>query len=184
MRLDRTDLNNIMPLDRTHDRAAFCCGVSHLDNYIKDAAIRDQEKRFSRVFVLTLAQNSQFILGYYALSSSQIETHNLPTALLQKLPKRATVGATLLGKLAVTESAQGSKLKLGRYLLVDAMRQAWIASQSVSSFALIADIRPSDNGDPTQFYEKHGFLTLTTNPKRLFLPMDTIETFLKASSLI
>ena len=184
MKLERSALNSIVPLDRTHNRAAFCCGVKHLNNYLKDAAVQDQENKFSRVFVLTLVEDPKFILGYYALSSCQIETKNLPADLLKKLPKRSTVGATLLGKMAIAESVQRNDLKLGRYLLVDAFRQAWIASQSVSSYAMVADIRPGEKGDPSEFYEKHGFLTLTTERKRLFLPMTTIETFLKASEII
>ncbi len=184
MKLERSALNSIVPLDRTHDRAAFCCGVKHLNNYLKDVAIQDQENKFSRVFVLTLVEDPKCILGYYALSSCQIEAKNLPDDLLKRLPKRATVGATLLGKAAIAEAVQRSDLKLGRYLLVAAFHQAWIASQSVSSFAMVADIRPAEKGDPSEFYEKHGFLILTADPKRLFLPMSTIETFLKTSKII
>lgn len=184
MKLNRSALNKIVPLDRTHNRAAFSCGVEHLNNYLRDAAIQDQENRFSRVFVLTLVEDPKFILGYYALSACQIDTCSFPPETLKKLPKRATVGATLLGKMAVAENFQRGDLQLGRYLLVDALSQAWIASQSVSSYAFVADIRPGEKGDPSQFYEKHGFLTLTENPKRLYLPMATIESFLREQKII
>jgi hypothetical protein len=131
-----------------------------------------------------LVNDPKFIVGYYALSSCQIDTRNFPSEILKNLPKRPTVGATLLGKLAIAETFQRGDLKLGRYLLVDALHQAWSASQSVSSYAMVADIRGEEKSDPSEFYVKHGFLTLTESPKRLYLPMATIETFLKAVNII
>ena len=63
MTIQREDLGSIVPLDRHHDRAAFCCGVKHLDNYLKDAAISDQEKNLSRVFALTLKEKPEFYVS-------------------------------------------------------------------------------------------------------------------------
>lgn len=133
---------------------------------------------------LLAIDDPKVIIGYYALSSCQIDTKDVPAEMLKKLPKPTTVGATLLGKMAVGEAFQRGDLKLGRYLLVAAMHQAWIASQSVSSYAMAADIRDGEKGDPSEFYVKHGFMTLTENPNRLFLPMATIEAFLKTSNIV
>ncbi len=183
-----SDLSEIEPLTRKHNRAAFSSGVSKLDNYIKHQSIRDAESNFSRVFVLTLKKSPEIIVGYYSLSSLQVSMTGIADEIKKQLPKYPVVGTTLLGKLAVDEKWQRDKcdLKLGEHLLIDAMVKAWHANQLVASYAMIVDVLIGEKGDPTAFYTKNGFQAFNdANAKhRLFLPMKTIEQTLQKMGII
>ncbi|MCC7532243.1 MAG: N-acetyltransferase [Candidatus Melainabacteria bacterium] len=183
--MEFADLRPIEPITRDHDRKTFISGVKKLDNYLQDRAIGDTEKNLSRVFVLTLKEKPNTIVGYYSLASLQIPTENLPEQLSKKLNYKI-VGTTLLGKLTVGEDWQREKckLRLGEYLLLHAMLSTWTAAQSVASWALVVDVLAGERGDPTGFYVKKGFIAFQDNASRLFLPMATIEAVLRKAELI
>ena len=183
---DFSEINAIEPITRKHDRKSFASGVAKLDNYLRDRAIGDTEKNISRVFVLTLKERPEAIIGYYSLSSLLVPVDGLPEKISKALPNYKTIGTTLMGKLAVAENWQADKcgLRLGEYLLLDAMRSTWLASQHVASFALVVDVLVGEKGDPTGFYTKNGFIPFQDNHARLFLPMTTIEKTLRANSII
>ena len=179
------DLRPIEPLSREHDRKAFKSGVEKLDNYLHDRAVGDNEKNLSRVFVLTLKEKPNTIVGYYSLSALQIPVDRLPEKLRKKVSYKM-LGTTLLGKLAVAEAWQRDKckLRLGEHLLLHAMLTSWTAAQSVASWALVVDVLAGEKGDPTGFYAKKGFIAFEDNPSRLFLPIATIEEALQKAKLI
>ena len=181
-----SDLNPIQPITREHDRKYFVSGVTKLDNYLRDRAIGDTEKNISRVFVLTLKEKPEIIIGYYSLSSLLVPVDGLPEAIRKELPNYRAIGTTLMGKLAIAENWQRDKcgLRLGEHLLLDAMHSTWSASQQVASFALIVDVLVGEKGDPTGFYTKNGFIPFQDNPVRLFLPMTTIAHTLRANGII
>ncbi len=183
---DFSDLNPIEPLTAKHDRKSFASGVSKLDNYLRDRAIGDVERNVSRIFVLTLKEKPETIVGYYSLSSLLVPVDGLPAAVRKALPNYKAIGTTLMGKLAIAQKWQQDKcgLRLGEYLLLDAMRSAWLASQHVASFALVVDVLVGEKGDPTGFYTKNGFIPFQDNPTRLFLPMMTIEQTLRATGIV
>jgi len=140
----------------------------------------------SRVFVLTLKEKPQTIAGYYSLSSLLVPAIGLPEPIRKKLPNYQAIGATLLGKLAISEDFQRGKshLRLGEYLLVDAMRVSWLVSRQVASYALVVDVLVGEKGDPTSFYTKNNFIPFGDTKDRLFLPMKTIEQTLRAFGII
>lgn len=181
-----SDLNPIQPITRNHDRKSFTSGVSKLDNYLRDRAIGDTEKNVSRVFVLTFKEKPETIIGYYSLSSLLVPVDGLPEAIRKTLPNYKAIGATLMGKLAVAENWQRDKcgLRLGEYLLIDAMYLVWLASHQVASYALVVDLLVGEKGDPTDFYTRYNFTPFQDNPARLFLPLTTIEQTLRASGII
>lgn len=184
--MDFSDLNAAEPITKDHDRESFTSGVSKLDNFLRDCAIRDAEKNVSRTFVLTLKKHPKKVIGYYSLSSLLVPAHELPAILTKKLPNYKSIGTTLLGKLAVAELWQRDKcaLRIGEHLLVDAMAKAWVASQHVASYALVVDILVGEKGDPTGFYAKNQFMPFQDDPMRWFLPMATIEQTLRTSGII
>ena len=54
-----TDIQNLViaPLNATHDRMGFQCGVEARDLYLKTRAGQDVKRRISRVFVATEPNN-------------------------------------------------------------------------------------------------------------------------------
>ena len=75
-----TDFQNLViaPLNPTHDRTGFQCGVEALDRYFKKQAKQDIKRRISRVFFTTEPDNPKAAIGYYTLSTLSIKLNQLP----------------------------------------------------------------------------------------------------------
>jgi ribosomal protein S18 acetylase RimI-like enzyme len=160
--------SRIEPLNDRHDRASFTCGVAVLDRYLREQAGQDLRRNLSAIFVLCGSADDG-ILGYYTLSSGQIEPLTLPAAMAKKLPRRP-LPATLLGRLAVDARYHGQGI--GGELLVNALTRAAVASRDIGSMAVIVDAK---DDRARAFYERYGFLRFEDDPYRLFLPMADAE---------
>ncbi|MDR5727008.1 MAG: GNAT family N-acetyltransferase [Terriglobia bacterium] len=156
----------IEPLGTRHDRAAFFCGVPALDIYLQRQARQDMERNLAAVFILT--SDGKTVAGFYTLSAHSIQAAELPEKLAKKLP-RFPLPVTLLGRMAVSQSLHGQRL--GEFLLMHALERAWLASQQVASWAVVVDAKAGAR----DFYLKHDFAPLPSQPDRLVLPMRTIE---------
>jgi GNAT superfamily N-acetyltransferase len=156
------------PLGPAHDRAAFSCGVETLDNCLRKQATQDVKKRVALAFVLT--PDGQTVAGFYTLSQYAVELDAIPDALAANLPKYPFVPATLIGRLAVSDEFRGQGL--GELLLMDALNRCLGGSKQVASAAVIGDAKDER---AVAFYKKYGFIGLPKIPKRLFLPMATVE---------
>ena len=104
-------------------------------------------------------------MGFYTLSSLSIELEQLPQKLAKKLPKHP-VPAALIGRLAVTHTAQGCGI--GKMLLVDAIKRTLSVSDNIAIYAMVVD---AINDNARGFYEQFGFARLSDNSSRLFLPL-------------
>ena len=158
----------IVPLDDSHDRRSFSCGVEPLDRYFHLQAGQDQRRHIAVCFVLPDPTRSR-IAGYYTLSAFSVVGQALPAALQKKLPKYGQIPCTLLGRLAVDREYRCRGL--GKHLLVDALRRALAHSAAVASWAVVVDVK---DDAARAFYERYGFISLPDAPRRLFLPMATI----------
>ena len=159
---------SIEPLGPHHDRAAFSSGVGPLDRYLHQQASQDLARHAAAVFVLT-EPPAPAVLGYYTLSATSVRLAELPQAMVRKLPRYPQVPATLLGRLAVDESARGRRH--GELLLMDALRKSLSASRTVASVALVVDAKDEA---ARRFYERYEFTLFSESPRRLFLPMRVI----------
>jgi GNAT superfamily N-acetyltransferase len=158
----------IEPLDSGHDRTGFRCGVVSLDDYIRKQARQDMKRRISRVFVATDERHPSLILGYYTLSTLAIDISDLPHALARKLP-RHPLPAALIGRLAVSQDAQGNGV--GKMLLIDALKRTLAVSGEIAIYAMIVD---AIDEHAQRFYEKFGFISLSSGSSRLFLPLKSV----------
>ena len=162
-----TDFQNLViePLNPTHGRTGFQCGVEALDRYLKKQAKQDIKRRISRVFVATKPDNPKTVIGYYTLSTLSIELNQLPEKLVRKLPKHP-VSAALIGRLAVSNPAQGQGV--GKMLLADAIKRTLVVSDQIAIYAMVVD---AINDNAKKFYEQFGFSRLSDDSPRLFLPL-------------
>lgn len=159
----------IEPLDKKrHDRAAFSCGVPALDIYLQRQAAQDVEKLAAVVYV-AVAKPPE-IAGYYTLSQFSIDFVELPEAIAKRLSRYPIVPATLLGRLAVSNMAQGQGL--GEFLLFDALRRSLEQSVHIGSAGVVVDAK--DEGTAA-FYRRYGFSSTLGTDRRLFLHMRTIR---------
>lgn len=159
----------IVPLDDSHDRAAFTCGVESLDRYFQAQAGQDVRRRANGVFVLVGKADPALVLGYYTLCATALAQSDVPEAARKHIPRYPLVSATLIGRLAVAKDRQGQRL--GPILLADALRRALASAETVGSTMVVVDAL--DEG-AAAFYTVHGFIRLPDS-LRLVLPMRTVE---------
>lgn len=155
----------IEPLNSTHDRKSFYCGVVVLDRYLREQASQDVKRRVSNCFVACAAGDSA-VVAYYTLAASSIPLTDLPEAETKRLPRYPLLPATLIGRLAVDNRHRGRQF--GSVLLADALRRGIQAAPA--SFTLLVDAKDEI---AAAFYRKHGFIPLASRPRSLFLPVAT-----------
>jgi GNAT superfamily N-acetyltransferase len=158
----------IAPLSNQHDRKSFDCGEQSLNQYLYSYASQDVRRRVNRVFVASTQNAPRQVIGYYSLSAGSLEAADLPEELRRRLPKYP-VPVVLLGRLAVAKSHQGDGI--GSILLGDALQRVAEASQVMAVYAVVVDAL---NNQAADFYRQFGFIPLPGQPRKLFLPMDSI----------
>ncbi|MEO6331845.1 MAG: GNAT family N-acetyltransferase [Gemmatimonadaceae bacterium] len=78
--------------------------------------------------------------------------------------------STLIGRLAVNSAFE--KGGYGRGILLNALERALLATSTVASaFVIVRAI----GDDAAKFYMHYGFVPLPDDPRKLYLPMQTIE---------
>jgi ribosomal protein S18 acetylase RimI-like enzyme len=162
----------ISPLGKQHDRKPFDCGEPSLNQYLNRYASQDIGRRVNRVFVASPPGAPWQVIGYYSLSAGSLDATALPEAFRRRLP-RYPVPVVLLGRLAIAESHQG--MGLGSILLADALRRIAEASQVMAVYAVVVDAL---NDQAAEFYRQFGFISLPSQPLKLFLPMDSVATLI------
>lgn len=177
--------NPIEALDpKRHDRRGFKCGVEQLDLFLQQRA-RQESPDLSLTFVLTCVEEPGEILGYYSLSATKLDAHDLPDELKRKIGQYGAIPATLLGRLATAQKYQRhTELRVGETLLIDAFFRTHTAARNVASFGLIVDVLKTDGVDPTGFCRKYGFINCIHTANRVYLPMKSVENTLREGGLI
>ncbi len=158
----------IAPLGRQHDRESFECGGPFLNQYLNHYTRQDIRRRVNRVFVASPPDAPRQVIRYYSLSAGSLVATALPQAFRRRLP-RYPVPVVLQGRLAVAESHQG--MGLGSILLADALQRIAQASQVMAVYAVVVDAL---NDQAAKFYRQFGFISLPSQPLKLFLPMDSV----------
>jgi GNAT superfamily N-acetyltransferase len=159
-------------LDRGHVRDGFDCGKPSLNDFVHALVNQYEKRNLGRTYV-ALKGEDQRVLGYYTLASGAIEAESLPASQAKKLPRHA-VPVVLLARLAVDQSVHGRAV--GGFLLRDAMTRSLDLSDKLGIHAVVVDAL--DAGART-FYERFGFMPLTDDEMRLFLPVSTIRSAAK-----
>lgn len=151
--------------------AVFSCGVAPLDNYLKTQARQDVKKNAVRAYVLHTT-GSNTIIGYYTISAASVELTDLPEVFARRLPRYGVLPTMLIGRLAVDQRYRGQGL--GGILLANALRRCYTLAQEIRSVAVVVDAKDEA---AAHFYERYGFLHLTSTPLRLYMTMAEIQGF-------
>ena len=149
------------PLEKTHITNDFTSGADELDEWLRDYAWVNHRSGTARVFVAT---RDNRVVGYYALATTGVEKAEAPDEITKGgVPKQ--IPCLLLARLAVDVSEQNRKV--GKGLLVDAIRRAARVSEDVGVRALLIHARDEQ---ARSFYERQGeFVQSPTDPLHLFL---------------
>jgi GNAT superfamily N-acetyltransferase len=152
----------IEPLGK-HDRAAFSCGVTALDDWFRLRAGQDEKRDVARVFVAVDDQRG--IVGFYSLSTFTLAVADLPPEQAKRLPRYDVIPAALIGRLARDERVRGKGV--GDLLLADAVRRVIGAARSLAVFAIVVE---ATDEKAAAFYRAFGFAPFPNRPLRLFMP--------------
>ena len=159
------------PLGDQHDRASFACGEAALDRYLRTQATQDIRRRIANCFVAIETATGR-LAAYYTIASAGLPITDLPPVVSKRLPRYPTIPAVRIGRLAVDQDFQGRGL--GGALLADAIRRTLQAPPAV--FTLLVDAKSEEAAN---FYRRHGFQSLISRPRTLFLPLATAIALLK-----
>lgn len=136
-------------LDGSHELSAFTCGVTELDEWLRDHALDNQVRNLSRTFVLVGDDGG--IAGYYSLTMGGVRREDLPPRYGRGLP-RYEIGMVLLARLAVHQDHQ--RQGIGRDLLVEAIERAALAGEHAAARFIAVDPIDQNAG---AFYSAFGF---------------------------
>jgi GNAT superfamily N-acetyltransferase len=163
-----TPLYRVERLADQQTRASFTSGNLDLDSYLHHQAGQDLKRKVAVPFLML--DQSDVIVGDYTLSACGIRLADLPLKVAKKLPKYPLLPSTLLGRLAISREHQGKKL--GRILLMDALRRSWENTAGTASIGVVVD---AYDERARAFCLHHEFVQLMDHPNKLFLSMLTIE---------
>jgi len=159
----------VEPLGRHHDRTFFSCGVPALDEYLRNRASQDQQRKVAACYVAVKPADAGRVMGYYTLSNYGIRLRELPDDVTRRLPKYPVVPAALLGRLAVDNASQGAGL--GEFLLMDALARTLRLSDEIAIHAVVVD---APDAKAASFYARYEFMPLPSEPLRLYRPLATV----------
>ena len=151
---------------------SFDCGIPELNEYLKRYAGQNHRKGLGKTGVLIPSAGSPVAVGYHTLSMAQVDLRFLAEKHRKGMP-RYPVPAVRLARLAVDRKWQGQGL--GELLLVDAIRRAVLAAQSVAAKLMIVDAM---NQRAEGFYIQYGFEPFKSESCSLAASMDTLKTIL------
>ena len=128
------------------DISGFDCGVTYLNDWIRQYAGQTERKSEARSY-LALDPTSNQIAGFYSLLVTEVNGGSSNLGKVRRLP------AVLVANLAVDVKFQ--RRGLGSLLVVDAIAKSLSAADLVGISIILVD--PFDSG-LVSFYERFGFM--------------------------
>ena len=161
------------PIARRHDRAAFDCGDSDLNLYLRRYARQNHDSGGAKCFVAAPRAAPTRILGFYTLSPASLKYRRTP-AMAKKGLGRYDAPVFRLGRLAVDATVHGRGL--GGALLLRAAERCIRVAHEVGGVALLIDAK---NDRAARWCESYGALALDDAPLSLVLPLAVAADALK-----
>lgn len=162
----------IRRLERDDQPAAFDCGDSRLNDYLRRYAWQNQQRNQVGVtYVAVDDSQPRAVIGYYTLAAGSLPKIALRQAGGRALPY-SDIPVILLGRLAVDRRFQSHGI--GTFLLGDAISRALAVGSEIGCRGLVVDAYPA----AVSWYAKFGFVRLgVTSPaspaQKMFLDLRT-----------
>ena len=157
-------------LQAHHQKKSFNCGQDDLNKFIKQYASQHQKSGTSKTYV-DIDDDTQQVRGFYCLSSTSIGFDGVDAVLTQRLP-RYPLSCVVIGRFAVDQTAQGRGI--GKVLLAHALKQVSKVAQIIGVNFIVIHAKDQK---AMEFYQRFGFISLTSNPLTLIYPVSEIPNF-------
>lgn len=160
------------PLTAAHDISDFSCGKPALDRWLKTRALSNQEKGFTAVMVVHVANR---VVGYYGLAPTAVVPTQLPRSIRTGQPPDP-VPCLLLGQLATDEGWRGQGVGTG--LVKHALQRCVQAASMIGGRALVVNAVDEEAAD---FWARRGFIASKHDPLILYRSIADIAATLAAA---
>jgi len=150
------------PIARTHHVTSFDCGDTTLDEWLQRRAIKNENSRASRTFVVC---EDNTVIGYYSLAAGAIAREETSGKVRRNMPDPIPV--MVLGRLAVDANWQSKHIGIG--MLKDAIQRTIIVAEQTGIRALLVHAL---SDDAKSFYRHCGFSESPTNDMTLMITLD------------
>jgi GNAT superfamily N-acetyltransferase len=151
-----------------HDVSGFSCGNELLDRWLIRYAGQNERRDASRTFVATTDRS---VYGYYTLVAGQVAHHEATLETSKGLSRHFPIPVAIIARLAVDTSQQGRGIGAG--LLNDALVRVVRASEHVAMRTVV--VHAADEA-AARFYERFGFVALSTAPQTLMVTLAALNT--------
>ncbi len=161
------------PLGKRHRLDEFDCGEPALDEWLKRHAHDAHASGSARVFVTTL-EDSETVVGYYALAAAQVAPEEATARALKGQPKARPVPAILLARLALDRAHQ--RAGLGRSLLQDVLLRCLEAAEAIGARVRLVHAK---HDAARAWYLQFGFEEPPTDPLHLTMLLKDVRAFIE-----
>jgi GNAT superfamily N-acetyltransferase len=156
-----------------HDRSAFSCGFTPIDNFLK-SSLSDQIKGGLVTAWVATSGDDPAVLGFYTLGAMAVRAHFGPSKWQRSgVPD---IPVIYIRAVAVRKDMQGRGL--GTALLLDAMKRSLVITEQMGAAAIVLDVLEDQHFEQRwKFYIDLGFKPLrdSDNPRRVFIPMADVR---------
>ena len=157
-----------------HNRKAFNCGITELNQFLQQQARQKTSKQISKTYVARPNSDSTAIMGYYTLTGYSVTT---PPSHKDYKKYPHPLSAVKLARLAVDRSQQGQRL--GERLLIDAIYRTVLVAQQISAIGLFVDPMTPQ---VIPFYQQYDFLPADPDDHSRIEMWLSIKTCIEVSS--
>ncbi len=158
----------IEELTQQHNRKAFDCGITELNQFLQQQARQKTIKHISKTYVVCQNSTPTVIIGYHTLTGYSV---TIPPAHKDYKKYPHPLSAVKLARLAVDRSQQGQHL--GERLLIDAIYRTVLVAEQISAIGLFVDpLTPQI----IPFYQQYDFLPANPDDQsrlEMWLPIKT-----------
>lgn len=158
----------IHKLDKVNQASEFDCGIVALNDFLCTQASQFIKRRESVLYGAVDMAHDGRLAGFYTLTATTMIQAD-DKALFKKQSPHLPIPCALIGRLAVDVRYQG--IGLGADLLLHALQTVQAISGMMGLAFVVVDAK---DDAAKQFYEKYGFLQISTNPRRLCLAVKSI----------
>lgn len=161
-----------------HDRSHFSCGVLQIDNFLKLTAKKGSKADVVRIWVI-INDNSE-VIGFYGINMHSVDVGDMPQSYAKKAMKHGLLPAAFIAMVGVDSGQQGKGI--GGILIADALNRIARVSEEIGTCVIILDVFDDGNSEAVElrkaYYEAFGFISLPSQPLRLFMPVQTARELL------
>ncbi|HXB66091.1 MAG TPA: GNAT family N-acetyltransferase [Solirubrobacteraceae bacterium] len=156
----------VKPFSDGDDLESFDCGHAALNAWLRKHP-RRATRQGTRKYLL-IEDNTEAVVGYFALAPHLVERDALPRSAGRGAPSR--IPAILLGKLALDARLQGQGI--GAELLTQALVMIIEAARAAGGRLVVVD---AVDEKAASFYRAHDFQPSPADTRRLIMKLSTAE---------